>query len=79
MSQIVPAIQTLKRFVYIDEKYKGNMATYRRYVVEVMTAFGASADTVDADVKDMIDFEVKVANVSVFGLYYSLHTSANTL
>ncbi|KAK2183443.1 hypothetical protein NP493_312g05002 [Ridgeia piscesae] len=69
MVAIVPAIQTLKRFVYIDEKYKGNMATYRRYVVEVMTAFGASADTVDADVKDMIDFEVKVANLIDWGKY----------
>ena len=51
--------------MYIGAKNHKYLEAYSRFVVVVMTLFGASKDTVKTDVKDMVDFEVKLANVSM--------------
>ncbi|KAI0227114.1 Neprilysin-1 [Lamellibrachia satsuma] len=60
---VQPARLTLERAMYVEKKHQNNLAAYTRFAVAVMKAFGASQDTVNADVKDIIDFEVKVAKL----------------
>ena len=53
------------RDYYLKGRNNTMLMAYQKMRTEIAVAFGADRDTAEEDTKNMVDFEIELANVSV--------------
>ena len=64
-----PALGMPDRKYYLSSRNDTVLVAYEQYAVQVAVAFGADEATAMHDMKEIVDFEIQIANVTTCIIY----------
>lgn len=67
IDQLVLALPS--RDYYLKPSSKGDLAAYHRYMTQIAIIMGANPETASSELEDVVNFEIKLANVRPFSYY----------
>lgn len=62
------------RDYYLKPSSEGDLVAYHKYMTEIAILLGANSETAGTELQEVIKFEMKLANVRLYTLYYQTKT-----